>query len=107
MRFGHCLLDLQLRRLFALDGSEVPITAMEFDLLEAFANHPNRVLTREQLLDFSHRRGNDPFDRSIDVRVNRLRQKIEPQPDRPRTIKTAHGAGYIFIPASEMLDPAG
>ena len=68
----------------------MPITAMEFDLLEAFANHPNRVLTREQLLDFSHRRGNDPFDRSIDVRVNRLRQKMSRNPigrgrSRPRT----------------------
>ena len=81
VRFGRYVLDLDARRLFALDGSEMPITAMEFDLLEAFANNPNRVLSRDRLLDLAHKGGNDPFDRSIDIRVARLRQKIELHPD--------------------------
>ena len=68
VRFGHHILDLDARRLFALDGSEVPITAMEFDLLEAFASNPNRVLSRDRLLELAHKGGNDPFDRSIDIR---------------------------------------
>jgi len=98
IRFGRCLVDLEARRLFAPDGSEVPVTAMQFDLLEAFANHPNRVLSRDQLLDLANKRGNDPFDRSIDIRVARLRQKIEENPDKPQAIRTVHGVGYIFVP---------
>ena len=100
VRFGRYLLDLDARRLFALDGSEVPITAMEFDLLEAFASNPNRVLSRDRLLELAHKGGNDPFDRSIDIRVARLRQKIEPHPDKPQTIKTVRGAGYVFVPVA-------
>ena len=98
VRFGHHILDLDARRLFALDGSEVPITAMEFDLLEAFASNPNRVLSRDRLLELAHKGGNDPFDRSIDIRVARLRQKIEPHLDKPQVIKTVRGAGYVFVP---------
>jgi DNA-binding response OmpR family regulator len=101
VRFGSCLLELDTRRLFTLDGTEVPLTAMEFDLLEAFATRPNRVLTREQLLDLAHKRGSDPFDRSIDIRVARLRQKIEPHPHKPQTLKTVRGAGYIFLPTGD------
>jgi DNA-binding response OmpR family regulator len=99
IRIGRCVLDLEQRRLFALDGTEVPITAMELDLLEVFATNPNRVLSRDQLLTLANKRGNDPFDRSIDVRVARLRRKVEPHPERPQAIKTAHGAGYVFVPA--------
>jgi DNA-binding response OmpR family regulator len=102
VRLGRCLLDLDTRQLFTLDGAEVPITAMEFDLLAAFARHPNRVLSREQLLDLAHNNGNFPFDRSIDIRVARLRQKIEFHPDKPQAIKTVRGAGYIFLPGGEM-----
>ncbi len=98
VRFGRHMLDLDARRLFALDGSEVPITAMEFDLLEAFASNPNRVLSRDRLLELAHKGGNDPFDRSIDIRVARLRQKIEPHLDKPQAIKTVRGAGYVFVP---------
>jgi DNA-binding response OmpR family regulator len=107
VRFGHRVLDLDAHRLFALDGREVPVTAMEFDLLAAFAGHPNRVLSRDQLLDLAHKGGNDPFDRSVDIRVARLRQKIEPHPDRPRTIKTVRGVGYVFVPAGEAPDDGG
>jgi len=98
VRFGRCLLDLDARRLFAPDGTEVPATAMQFDLMEAFINHPNRVLSRDQLLELAHKRGDEPFDRSIDIRIARLRRKIEEHPERPQTIKTVHGVGYIYVP---------
>ena len=95
---GRCVLDLDAQRLLDARGTEVPITGMEFALLRAFATHPNRVLTRDQLLELAHYRGEDPFDRSIDIRIARLRRKIEIDPARPQTIKTLRGAGYIFIP---------
>ena len=101
VRFGRYLLDIDARRLFALDGSEVPISAMEFDLLHAFALNPNRVLSRDRLLELANKSGNEPFDRSIDTRVARLRQKIEPHPDKPEIIKTVRGAGYVFVPAAD------
>jgi DNA-binding response OmpR family regulator len=102
VRLGRCLLDLETRQLFTVEGTEVPITAMEFDLLAAFARHPNRVLSREQLLDLANKDGSFPFDRSIDIRVARLRQKIERHPDKPQTIKTVRGAGYIFLHSGAM-----
>ena len=98
--FGPCTLDLEARKLRGADGGEISITAMEFDLLKTFADRPNRVLTRDQLLDLAHNRDSDPFDRSIDIRVARLRQKIEPDPKKPTVIKTVRGAGYIFTQSS-------
>ena len=99
VRFGRCLLDLDAHKLFSCeDGAEVSLTSMEFDLLKAFAEHPNRVLSRDQLLDLAHNRDWDPFDRSIDIRITRLRRKIELDPSKPQTIKTVRGAGYIFVP---------
>lgn len=100
VRFGRCMLNLDSRRLFDLQGKEVPITAMEFDLLKAFAEHPNRALSRDQLLDLAHNMEMTPFDRSIDMRIGRIRRKIEPDPKLPQTIKTVRGAGYIFLPAT-------
>jgi DNA-binding response OmpR family regulator len=100
VRFGRCLLDLDARRLFAPDHTEIPATAMQFDLIEAFLKHPNRVLSRDRLLELAHKRGDEPFDRSIDIRIARLRRKIEEHPERPRTIKTVHGMGYIYVPAA-------
>ncbi|MEM7221376.1 MAG: response regulator [Pseudomonadota bacterium] len=97
VRFGRCLLDLETRKLTADDGEDVPITQMEFDLLQTFATHPNRVLNRDQLLEMSHNRSWEPFDRSIDIRIARLRRKIEPDPSKPQTIKTVRGAGYIYV----------
>lgn len=102
VRFGCCVLNLQSHRLFAEDGQEVLITNMEFDLLKAFATNPNRVLSRDQLLDMAHNRDWDPFDRSIDIRIARLRRKIEADPARPQTIKTVRGAGYIFVPEPKL-----
>ena len=96
MRFGNCELDLEGRKLFRDNGEEVPITAMEFDLLHAFAMNPNRVLSRDRLLELAHCRGWDPFDRSIDIRITRLRRKIETDPAHPQIIKTVRGAGYLF-----------
>ena len=98
VRLGACELDLDAHRLYAIDGEEVPITSMEFDLLKAFAEHPNRVLSRDQLLDLAHNKDWEPFDRSIDIRIARLRRKIEVDPAKPQVIKTVRGAGYIFVP---------
>jgi two-component system phosphate regulon response regulator OmpR len=99
VRFGDLDLDLERRRLVRRDGSELALTAMEFDLLAAFARHPNRVLSRERLLDLAHQRDGEVFDRSIDVRITRIRRKIERDPARPQVIKTMRGAGYMFVPA--------
>jgi DNA-binding winged helix-turn-helix (wHTH) protein len=94
-------LDLDTRRLFGPDGAEVPLTPMEFDLLRTFAEHPNKVLAHDRLLDLAHDRGMEPFDRSVDSRVKRLRKKIEEDPALPRVIKTIHGAGYLFAPIGD------
>jgi DNA-binding response OmpR family regulator len=102
VRFGAFRLDLEAHRLYAADGAEVPITSMEFDLLKAFADNPNRVLSRDRLLDLAHNRDWEPFDRSIDIRITRLRRKIETDPAKPQVIKTVRGAGYIFIPATDQ-----
>ena len=96
VRFGACRLDLDAHKLFGPDDGEIPLTAMEFDLLRAFAERPNRVLTRDQLLDRAHNRDFEPFDRSIDIRIARIRRKIETDPAKPAVIKTVRGAGYLF-----------
>jgi len=101
VRFGRLTLDTESHALIGEDGKEVPLTSMEYDLLRAFANAPNRVLDRDQLLDMAHNRNTDPFDRSIDVRIARIRRKIEKDPSKPQVIKTIRGAGYIFLPDAE------
>ncbi|HEX6141454.1 MAG TPA: response regulator [Geminicoccaceae bacterium] len=101
IRFGTCRLDLDAHRLLAADGSDIPITSMEYDLLKAFADNPNRVLSRDRLLDLAHNKDWEPFDRSIDIRIARLRRKIEDDPAKPQVIKTVRGAGYIFVPPGE------
>jgi len=97
--FGRVHLDLEGHCLILSDGSRDTLTAMEFDLLRVLAHNPNRVLTRDRLLDLAHNRDNEPFDRSIDVRITRLRKKIERDPAKPDTIKTIRGVGYIFVTA--------
>jgi DNA-binding response OmpR family regulator len=97
---GRCVIDLAAHRLFAADGSEVPLTSMEYDLLKTFISHPNQVLSRERLLTLTRNREWEPFDRSIDIRIARVRRKIEPDPERPQTIRTVRGEGYLFVPAS-------
>jgi len=96
--FGRMTVDRAGRRLLRPDGGEEAVTAMEFDLIEAFLDNPYRVLSRDRLLDLAHRKNDDPFDRSIDIRVTRLRKKIEEDPSKPQTIKTVRGAGYIYSP---------
>ena len=99
-RFGICELDLDERRLLGPDGADIDISAAEYDLLALFARHPNRPLTRDQIMEQAHNRGWDVFDRSIDLRVMRLRRKIERNPDKPEIIKTVRNVGYVFVPAS-------
>jgi DNA-binding response OmpR family regulator len=98
VEFGRCLIDLEARRLFEPDATEVPVAAMQFSLMEVFLSNPHRVLSRDRLLELAHKRGDEPFDRSIDIRIARLRRKIEENPEKPRTIKTVHGMGYVFVP---------
>jgi DNA-binding response OmpR family regulator len=95
---GRCRLDLASRQLFDGDGREVPITTMEYDLLKVFVDHPKKVLTRDQILTFTRNREWEPFDRSIDIRIARLRRKVESDPDKPQAIRTVRGAGYMFVP---------
>lgn len=94
--FGDCTLDLEAATLFGADGEEIPITAMEFSLLKVFAENRGRVLNRDQLLEQAHDRSWDPFDRSIDIRISRLRRKIETNAQKPEVIRTVRGVGYIF-----------
>ena len=97
-RIGCCTLDLAARRLFGPDGKDVPLTGMEFDLLRVLVRHPNRVLNRDQLLDLAHHDSWEPFDRSVDIRVARLRKKVERDPAKPEAIRTVRGTGYMFVP---------
>jgi len=97
-RVGRCELDTDSRLLFE-GGEEVPMTAMEFELLRVFLANPNRVLSRDQLLMRTRNREWEPFDRSIDIRIGRLRRKIEPDPTgEPRCIRTVRNGGYMYVP---------
>jgi len=100
IRFGSKWLDLQARLLRDDRGNEFPLASSEFALLKAFAEHPKRVLSREQLLDLANARDREAFDRAIDVRITRLRRKIELDPAHPSVIRTVRGAGYLFSPDS-------
>ncbi len=99
LRFEGWSLDLTKRELRSPDGVLVQLSAGEYDLLVAFVEHPQRVLTRDQLLDLARGRSAVPFDRSVDVQVSRLRRKIEPDPAEPTLIKTVRGGGYLFTPS--------
>lgn len=95
--FGPFTVDLDAHKL-TRDGAEVPLTSGEFDLLAVLSAHPNKVLDRDRILDLLTGAERSPFDRSIDVRVTRLRSKIEPDPSRPTYIRTVWGKGYMFCP---------
>jgi two-component system, OmpR family, phosphate regulon response regulator OmpR len=97
IEFGPFSLDLASHQLLR-DGTQVPLTSGEFDLLAILAQHPNKVLHRDRILDLLTGAERSPFDRSIDVRVTRLRGKIEPDPSNPIYIKTIWGKGYMFCP---------
>jgi two-component system phosphate regulon response regulator OmpR len=92
------VLDVAAHRLTDETGTEVAMTPLEFDLLKAFAEHPNRALSRERILNLHQQQDWDPFDRSVDLRIMRLRRKVEPDPDHPRFIRTVRNEGYMFVP---------
>jgi two-component system, OmpR family, response regulator len=98
IRFGTKWLDLHAQLLRDDRGNEFPLATSEFALLKVFAENPKRVLSREQLLDLANARDREAFDRAIDVRITRLRRKIEPDPAHPSVIRTVRGAGYLFSP---------
>src|SRR5437868_3482236 len=102
-RFVGWELNLGSRRLTSPDGSRIELSLGEFNLLQAFCAAPQRVLSREQLLDLSRLNGAEVYDRSVDVQILRLRRKIEPDPARPQYIRTERGAGYVFSVAVEAL----
>jgi two-component system phosphate regulon response regulator OmpR len=102
VRMGACTLDLAAHRLRNANGEEIRLTGMEFDLLRAFADHPDRVLSRERLLELAHHRQSEVFDRSIDLRIARLRRKIETDVRKPQVLKTVRGAGYMFVTGRSM-----
>ena len=107
LAFDGWTMDLARRRLESPQGFVVDLSPSEFELLVAFAEHPQQVLSREQLLDLAHGRGAAPFDRTIDIQVSRLRRKSEPDPQRPQMITTVRGGGYLFTPSvshAETLD---
>ena len=95
-RFAGWELNLRTRRLIGPESQRIELTNGEFSLLQAFCTAPQRVLTRDQLLDLSRLNSAEVFDRSVDVQILRLRRKIEPDPTQPQYIKTERGAGYIF-----------
>jgi two-component system OmpR family response regulator len=96
LEFAGWRLDVTHRQLYSAKNALVPLRAGEFELLLAFAERPQRVLSRDQLLDLSRGRSANAFDRSIDVQVSRLRRKIEPDPKEPTLIKTVRSGGYIL-----------
>ena len=101
VRMGKCLLDLQSRRLVTLGGEEIPLRTGEYELLKLFAEHPNRPLSRDWLLETTSHREMEAFDRAIDIRILRIRRKIEVDPARPTSIRTVRSAGYMFVPPED------
>jgi two-component system phosphate regulon response regulator OmpR len=101
IRMGCRVLDLEKRVLVdPTNGTEETLTASEFDLLKVFAEHPNKPLQRDWLLEITAHRDMEPFDRAIDLRITRLRRKIEFDPAHPNAIRTVRGVGYMFVPPS-------
>jgi DNA-binding response OmpR family regulator len=101
VRFGTKWLDLEGQVLRDDEGNEHPLTGSEFGILKVFAANPKRVLSRERLLELATSRDNEVFDRAIDLRIMRIRRKIEPDPARPVVIRTVRGGGYVFSASQE------
>jgi two-component system, OmpR family, response regulator len=101
VRFGTKWLDLEAQVLRDDEGNEHPLTASEFSLLKVFAANPKRVLSRERLLELANARDAEAFDRAVDLRIMRIRRKIEVDPTKPAVIRTIRGGGYLFSPAGE------
>jgi len=98
IRVGRAEFDPETRQLFDVEGTELPLTLSEYELLTVFVNRPRRPLTRDQIMTLTRNRDCEPFDRSIDICVARLRRKLEVDPAHPECIKTVRGVGYMFIP---------
>lgn len=98
-RFAGWVLDAQAHQLTSPRGVVVTLSGAEYRLLHVFLTHPNRVLTRDQLMDLTKGRDADPFDRSIDLRVSRLRQKLGDDARAPKLVKTLRNEGYVFAAA--------
>jgi len=101
VRFGTKWLDHEAQALRDDEGNEHTLTASEYGLLKVFAANPKRVLSRDRLLELANARDAEAFDRAIDIRIMRIRRKIEPDPARPSVIRTVRGGGYLFSPAGE------
>ena len=101
VRFGTKWLDLEAQALRDDEGNEHPLTASEFGLLKVFAANPKRVLSRERLLELANARDSEAFDRAVDLRIMRIRRKIEPDPTKPAVIRTIRCGGYLFSPAGD------
>src|ERR1700744_1975357 len=99
--FGTKWLDLEAQALRDDEGNEHPLAASEFGLLKVFAANPKRVLSRERLLELANARDSEAFDRAVDLRIMRIRRKIEPDPTKPAVIRTIRGGGYLFSPAGD------
>ena len=103
---GKCKLDLRSHQLADAKGREVALTAMEFDLLKALVERPNQVLSRDELLTLTRKREWEPFDRSIDILIGRLRRKVEDDPDRPSAIRTIRAqATCLCLPGRSSRVP--
>ena len=101
VRFGTKWLDLEAQALRDDEGNEHPLTASEFGLLKVFAANPKRVLSRERLLELANARDAEAFDRAVDLRIMRIRRKIDPDPTKPAVIRTIRGGGYLFSPTGD------
>ena len=101
-RFAGWQLDVASRNLTSPKGVVVALSGAEHKLLRIFLDHPNRVLTRDQLMDLTQSREADPFDRSIDVQVSRLRHRLGDDAKEPAIIKTVRGEGYVLAAAVEV-----
>lgn len=98
LTLGRYVLDVEGRRVFDGDGAEIEVSSMDFDLLEAFARHPRQILSRDRLAELAHGRPLGEADRSLDIRIARLRKKLEADPTEPKLLKTVRGEGYVFEP---------
>ena len=103
--FGGWRLDTTQRHLVDTDGTMVALSGAEYRLLRVFLDHPQRVLNRDQLLNLTQGRDTEPFDRSIDLLVSRLRQRLKDDAREPRFIKTVRNEGYVFSTAVETWTP--
>lgn len=102
IELGRGTFDLDARMLVDGQGEEIPLTASEYDMLKVLVERPRRPLSRDQIMTLMRNREWDPFDRSIDICVARLRRKIERDPEHPEILKTVRGVGYMFVPPRRL-----